>query len=173
MTKYSFDFRVEVVKMYLDNLGGYKVLSKKTGVSPDTIKGWVKIYSHHGFDALKGGGKTYSSEEKLKILDHMEKHALSYCETAAFFNIKNHGNIRKWYDKYQAGGIEALKRKKRGSPSMIKKVQLEKESAEQELERLRVENAYLKKLHTLVQQQSLSKKNSRLKLSPSSKKNLN
>jgi transposase len=159
--------------MYLNNLGGYKILSKATGVAPETIKDWVKVYSYHGFDALQGGGKSYSAEEKLKVLDHMIKKELSYRETAAFFNIKNHSTIRRWYDKYKAKGVEAFKSEKRGRPKMIKKVKAEKESVEQELERLRVENVYLKKLHTLVQQQNLSKKNSRLKLSHSLKKNLN
>ncbi|BDP97226.1 hypothetical protein EfmGK961_10420 [Enterococcus faecium] len=44
---------------------------------------------------------------------------------------------------------------------------------EEEVIRLRAENAYLKKLETLIQEQDLSKKKSRLKQSFSSKKNLN
>lgn len=47
------------------------------------------------------------------------------------------------------------------------------ESLEKEVCRLRAENAYLKKLRSLVQKQDLSKKKSRSKQSNSSRKNLN
>lgn len=50
---------------------------------------------------------------------------------------------------------------------------LKEESFEEEVILLRAENAYLKKLGTLIQGQDLSKKKSRLKQSFSSKKNLN
>ncbi|EPH93038.1 hypothetical protein D922_02241 [Enterococcus faecalis 06-MB-DW-09] len=52
-------------------------------------------------------------------------------------------------------------------------IRLKEESLEEEVIRLRAENAYLKKLETLIQEQDLSKKKSRIKQSFSSKKNFN
>jgi hypothetical protein len=58
------------------------------------------------------------------------------------------------------GSIDALKLKKKGRPTMNKKIQNIKkstpvegsiESLQAEIERLRMENAYLKKLNALVQ----------------------
>lgn len=57
MTKYSFDFKLNVVKRYLNNEGGYKILSKETGVSPTVIKVWINLFEKHGESGLKGGGR--------------------------------------------------------------------------------------------------------------------
>ena len=65
--------------------------------------------------------------------------------------------LSKWYKIYQESGIDGLKLDRRGRPpKMAKKSKTSnetktKEELEKELEYLRAENEYLKKLNALVQ----------------------
>jgi hypothetical protein len=74
--------------------------------------------------------------------------------------------IRNWRTKWKQGGIDALQSKKKGRPSMkkeTKKSEAKKvtptpvegtvEALQAKIERLEMENAYLKKLNSLVQMQ--------------------
>ncbi len=94
------------------------------------------------------------------------------------FNIGSNRTLSKWIEQYEEGGASSLERQKRGRKiSMNSKLNIPKklkdESLEEEVIRLRAENAYLKKkLETLIQEQDLSKKKSRLKQSFSSKKRI-
>ncbi len=86
----------------------------------------------------------------------MLKTGASYQETADQFNLNNPSLIARWMKEFNEQGVEGLKPKPKGRPSMSKKPnkQTKKEekklTREAELERenelLRLENAYLKKL---------------------------
>ncbi len=79
----------------------------------------------------------------------------SYQETANKFKLNNPSLIHRWMKTFNEGGVEGLKSKSKGRPSMSKKPNKQKKeekkrTGEEELERenelLRLENAYLKKL---------------------------
>ncbi|KKB72124.1 transposase, partial [Bacillus sp. TH008] len=103
----------------------------------------------------------YSVEDKLKVLHYMIENGTSIRETAAIFNIQAPSTVAQWQKLFETGGIDALKPMKKGRPSMTKKNQKRTkkqtpqegsvEAMQAEIERLRMENAYLKKLNTLVQ----------------------
>lgn len=87
---------------------------------------------------------------------------LSYRETAAYFDIRKTSALGEWERLYHIGGIEALSPGKRGkfkkmrgtSSIAIKSGNDETRTREQlleELNYLRMENAYLKKLEALIQ----------------------
>ncbi|SMK09918.1 ISEnfa3, transposase [Enterococcus faecium] len=142
------------------------------------VRHWVRIYNYHGWEGLVGGGKSYTTKFKLDVIEYMETNGLSIQETAKKFNIGSNRTLSKWIEQYEEGGASSLESQKRGRKiSMNSKLNIPKklkdESLEEEVIRLRAENAYLKKLETLIQEQDLSKKKSRLKQSFSSKKNLN
>ncbi|KWY75191.1 transposase [Enterococcus faecium] len=178
MRKYTFVFKKKVVSDYLNNEGGYKYLAHKYQINRTLVRHWVRIYNYHGWEGLVGGGKRYTKKFKLDVIEYMETNGLSIQETAKKFNIGSNRTLSKWIEQYEEGGASSLESQKRGRKiSMNSKLNIPKklkdESLEEEVIRLRAENAYLKKLETLIQEQDLSKKKSRLKQSFSSKKNLN
>jgi transposase len=90
---------------------------------------------------------------------------LSFGQTAAAFNIRNHSAVGRWERMYREGGLDALIPRPRGRakqmPSPTTKPEPspddEKRTREEllaELNQLRMENAYLKKLQALVQARS-------------------
>lgn len=96
----------------------------------------------------------------------MNDHGTSINETAAIFNIPSPSRVRKWFIDYEAEGMDGLILKQKGRPSMKKENQKQTqkglpvegsvEALQVEIERLRMENAYLKKLNALVQNKEKS-----------------
>ena len=85
-------------------------------------------------------------------------------ETCVKFNIGNHSVISKWERIYYEEGPQALSKERRGRnknmSSKPRKKKLSKEVEEDliaENQRLRMENAYLKKLQALVQERTKPK----------------
>lgn len=102
----------------------------------------------------------------------MYENGTSVRETAAIFNIASHSSLLSWQKRLESQGIDALKPKKKGRPAMNKDLKGIKnqtftegsvEALQAEVERLRMENAYLKKLNALVQNKEKSPKKTRLK----------
>jgi transposase len=89
-------------------------------------------------------------------------------ETAAMFSIPSPRIIRKWRIHFESRGIDALNPKKKGRPSMKEDkkptpVEGSTEALQAEIERLRMENAYLKKLNALVQSKEKSRSKTKRK----------
>jgi transposase len=87
---------------------------------------------------------------------------LSFGQTAAVFNIRNHAVVGVWERMYREGGFDALIPRPRGRPKQMPAPTTKPGSSSDdekrtrddlvyELKQLRMENAYLKKLQALVQ----------------------
>jgi transposase len=155
VAKYSEEFKIKLVTEYLEGNLGYKTLAKKYNMGSQTpIVGWVKVYKSQGMEGLKRRKtkKEYSVQFKLDTIQFMLHTGASYLETTVQFNLNNPSLIKRWMKAFREQGVEGLKLKLKGRPSMSKKPsnQKKKETREEELERenerLRLENAYLKKL---------------------------
>lgn len=58
MSKYSFEFKKQVVNAYLNGEGGYTYLANKFGIPSDnTVKLWVDNYNAFGDEGLKRSRK--------------------------------------------------------------------------------------------------------------------
>ncbi len=162
MTKYSDVFKLQVVEQYLEGKGGLRSLAQRHDLSHSMIKRWVGWYSAHGIEGLKKKFTHYSGQFKLSVLTYIWDNAVSYNQAAAHFNIRNPVILSQWERRYRDGGLDALQARPKGRPKAMstpppepvvtqEDAQLSHAALLKELNYLRMENAYLKKLQALVQ----------------------
>jgi transposase len=166
MAKYSFKFKQKVVQAYLSGEGGYCYLTEKYNIgNKSNLQKWVKAYEEFGVDGLVRSrkNKTYSFDFKLNVVELYLTTEVSYQELALTIGINNPPLISKWVNDFHIAGLDALKPKKRGRQSIMKRPenvnQLPEENKksnsdylkqlEEENLKLRIENAYLKEVRRL------------------------
>ena len=117
----------------------------------------------------KGGkNREWSEEQKYEIIKHVLSGEKSSHELERELRISG-GMIRKWVRRYNEGGLEALKNKKKPGNPLAKYLRRKEltpiEQLEYENMLLRIENERLKKGYTeedvLLAQEKLSEKNTK------------
>ena len=161
MSKYSKEFKLEVVKYYLQEHHSYSECCKKFNIPSMTpIKQWVDKYQLYGVEGIfKNLKSSYDGNFKQNVVEYMHTNHLSATETANYFKLGNHSVVLKWERIYYEEGPQGLYIERRGRNknmnSKPKKKKIDKEIEEDlmaENQRLRMENEYLKKLNALVQE---------------------
>ena len=179
LAKYSFEFKKKVVLAYINGEGGYKYLANLYGIpAPRRVEEWVHNYNAYGDEGLMRSRKNeiYSFEKKLSIVELYLTSELSYQDIALKEGIRNPAMIVKWVNDFRIVGPDALRAKKKGrkktldihnkktniSPAETTPVDTSIEHVKQledELLKLRIENAYLKELRRLrLEEEALLKK---------------
>ncbi|OEZ57050.1 transposase [Duganella sp. HH105] len=165
MAKYSEQFKLAVVQQYLEGAGGYQAVANGHQVKRTAVRRWVDLFKAHGKAGLAKKFSHYDAQFRLAVLKHMWANELSYRQVANVFNIRSTGCIGQWERCYHSGGIDALTPRKRGKPKKMPDFQTSqpqlpaddetrtREELLAEVNHLRMENAYLKKLRALVQSQ--------------------
>lgn len=164
MSKLSLEKKAEIVAHYLHSNDGYINTAKIFGISCSVVKMLVAQYKENGIEGLSHRNGSYSGEFKLHVLQYQQENKLSAKETAVFFKIPNRGTICAWRKKYLLGGYELLSRDGRGNPKNMaakkskrnSEPKTELEKLREEVEWLRMENAILKKLNALIQEEEES-----------------
>ena len=163
MSKYTEQFKHTIVQEYLSGGGGYRALSQRHGMaSRSLVERWVAAFQLHGDAGLKGKRSRYDADFKLLVLRHMWENRSSITQTAARFDIRRHSTVGDWERAYRKGGVEALtpaptrRVKKIPIPTTKPAVSAGEDTRSREdliaeVEHLRMEVAYLKKLDALVQ----------------------
>ena len=170
MSKYSKDFKLEVINHYLSGKEGFTATAKRYGVKFTYVRKWVHAFKAHGQKSLTKTYTHHPSAFKFSVLKAMEQDQLSINQAAAHFNIASPSTISLWQRLYNEGGITALEPKPKGRPPMSKPfkpftptnkpvTQMTPQELMQELEYRRMETDYLKKLEALAQQKHLASKN--------------
>lgn len=157
MSKYSEEFKISVVKKYLDEKIPLGKLSEELEIHRSLILLWIRKYNTNGFINKKGKTTAFSSDFKLKVLNYQMETNLSDRQIAIKFGIAVHGTVGAWRKKYLAGGIAALNdargRPKKMPKSVIPDKPREEWTKDEELAALRAENLYLKKLWALIHEE--------------------
>ena len=166
MAKYSKEFKLKVVKYCIENYHSSYEAAKKFNIpSPTSIKHWVRKYNEHGEIGIEKNKKTsYDGKYKQNVVEYMHTNHLSATMTATKFNLANENTVLRWERIYYEEGPQSLYKERRGQKmnmsSKPRKKKLSKENEEdliEEVQRLRMENAYLKKLQALVQKRTKPK----------------
>ena len=164
MAKYTNKFKLEVIEYYQKN-GGLKRTANHFNIPSDyTVSKWVRQYKEHGATGLFKNHTKYDGKFKQNVVEYMHNNHLSLSETCMKFNLGNHDIVGKWERIYYEEGPQALYEERRGRiknmSSKPRKKKLSKDVEEDlvaEVQRLRMENAYLKKLQALVQKRTKPK----------------
>lgn len=177
MAKYSYEFKKKMVEAYLNGEGGYEYLADKYHIpSFNNIKKWVRAYQANGDKGLYRSRKqkNYSFEYKLHVVELYLSSEVSYQDLATQEGINNPAQICKWVNDFQIAGPDALRPKKKGRKKSLdmssKKSDIQLsglvdtsvehiKQLEDELLKLKIENAYLKELRRLrLEEEALLKK---------------
>lgn len=162
MAKLTVEQRIQAVERYVNGHESMNEIAKDIGITQQVISCWVRLYQENGKEAFLKSYTKYSAEYKMSVLNYMNETGTSSIDTAAIFNISSPGMIRNWKKKFKIGGYDALVSKKKGQLSMKKDMRKTTkpspaegsvEELEVRIKYLEMENAYLKKLNTLVQMQ--------------------
>lgn len=161
MSKYSNEFKLEIIKYYLEEHHSYSECRKKFNIpSEESIRQWVHKYELHGAEGiLKQQKSSYDGKYKQNVVEYMHDNNLSATETANIFRLGSPTVVLNWERIYYEEGPQGLYKERRGRSlemSSAKKNNKTDKNIEEDLiaenQRLRMENEYLKKLNALVQE---------------------
>ena len=167
MAKFTAEEKLQAVLRYLKGKESFREIAKSLGADDKIIRVWMKQYEYHGVEVFIKRYTNYSAQFKLDVLNYMIEQGTSLNETAAIFGIAAPSTIIQWRKQFETKGFDALQSKKKGRPSMKKEtnkqpkqapVEGSPEALQAEIDRLRMENEYLKKLNALVQAKEKSPK---------------
>lgn len=169
MTKFSSELRLKAVSFYINNNVSKGETARIFGVDLSIIQKWIKVYEYHGFEGVLNTNGKYTGDFKIHVVEYMQNQGLSARETAGIFNIPSYTTVCKWEKIYLEKGLEGLYKDNRGRPKKMKREKAKKTELDKlveedlitEVQRLRMENEYLKKLNALVQEREKSAKKTR------------
>lgn len=160
--EYSKELKLEAVKDYLSGNYSVREVTRKYEIpSTSTLHSWVKKYNGHRelkdtskerTSSMTKGRKT-TFDERIQIVLDCLGNGKNFQVTAATYKV-SYQQLYQWVKKYEDGGEEALKdkrgrNKEEAELTLEEKIQLQMKKLERENERLRAENAFLKKLEDI------------------------
>ena len=145
MGKLSYE---DKVKIYYKKKKGRsrKDIASEYKIQESNVQYLVRLIDKHGFAVLRTvKNKYYSPSEKERIINRVLINNESSLSVAIDEKLSSLGMLINWIKKYKENGYNIVERK-RGRPTMIKKPKQinKKETIEEENERLKKENLYLK-----------------------------
>ena len=160
MSKYSYEEKLDAVRRVIEDGMSTKQSGRILGTAEKPVARWVALYQHFGPEGLLLKHGSYSGDFKVSVIEYMHKNHLSIFQTAMMFGIPHDQTVGQWERIYYEEGPQGLYRDNRGRKSKMssdnpKKKKLDKQTEEDliaEVQRLRMENEYLKKLNALVQE---------------------
>lgn len=164
---YSTELKLEIIKRHLENGESVTLLAREYHIgSKADIRKWLGQYKEHGVAGLSATHGTYTGDFKVFVVEYMHNTGASIRSTAAHFNIPSPQTVNSWERVYYEQGKDALYEEQRGRASKMgtkrpRKPKKDIETNEDllaEVQRLRMENEYLKKLNALIQERERSEK---------------
>lgn len=173
--KYDLAFKLRCVKDVLEKHESISSVSNREGFDKTNLRKWAKDYEAYGIEGLepKKTSASYSSAFKLKVIRARQDQNLSLREARIKFCIPSESVIIKWQQDFLKFGVDGLLPKPKGRPKNMeipkgksaktKQPLTREEELLLENERLRCENAFLKKYNALIQAEQEALKKQRRK----------
>jgi transposase len=162
MSKYSIEEKLEAILRVKNDSMSIGQSAKILGVKHENLSRWIQLYDKHGIKGIINSGASYDGNFKVMVVEYMHANHLSCRNTATKFCIKGTSTVNKWeriYYEEGPGGLLKSKHSGRPPKNLMKKKDSKKKISKQtegdliaEVQRLRMENEYLKKLQALVQE---------------------
>lgn len=126
-------------------------MSRRLGLDIKEVVVWCALFRTYGAEVFTSPQDFDISLRERIVEDHL-KNGLSLTQTCVKYKILRRSTLRNWIHLYQSGSpLLMRKRKKKDEPSKSD-AELRIEELERELLLARAENAYLKKLRALMQE---------------------
>lgn len=160
MSKYSYEEKTEAVLRVIEEGMSMRESARILGATLVQVQRWIARYKQFGPEGLLLKHGSYDGLFKVSVIEYMHANHLSLFQTAVKFGIPTDTTVGKWERIYYEEGPQGLYQDNRGRKSKMNsdkptKKKLSKETEEDliaEVQRLRMENDYLKKLQALVQE---------------------
>jgi len=154
--KYDIEFRKSIVKKVVHGRLSCERVANEHQLNYTMVRRWVGLFRAHGLAGIQPINNRYTPEFKAKVIEEMRSRSISLGETCNRFKIPSVGTLMKWVEIYDKIGPHGLLVENRGRtsshmPRKPKKPLTREEELLDELASLKAENAYLKKLHALIQ----------------------
>ena len=156
MTKYTIETKRRLVELVEKQKRSIGSAAKELGVSRTVAERWMRMYEFHGYEGLGMKRHSYTGEFKINVVEYMHVNHLSIKEASAKFGIPSDATLLNWERIYYEEGAQGLLVDRRGRPrkAVSRKPKMGKKTKEDliaEVQRLRMENDYLKKYIALAQ----------------------
>lgn len=159
---YTKKVKLAAISDYLSEHYSLKDVIEKYDISSTSVlRKWIKAYNGHreilgqseGRENAMTKGRKTTWQERIEIVQAALDNEKDYQKTAVIHQV-SYQQVYQWVRKYENGGWDALqdqrgrsKTKEELTPEQ--KMKLEMRRIEKENERLRAENAFLKKLEEI------------------------
>ncbi len=152
MSNFSQKEKLEaVLRVVEDGMSAY-ASARILGTTKAQVQRWAARYKQFGPEGLLLKHGSYDGAFKVSVIEYMHDNHLSLFQTAVKFGIPTDVTVGKWERIYYEEGPQGLYRDNRGRKSKMSsdkptKKKLSKETEEDliaEIQRLRMENDYLK-----------------------------
>lgn len=163
MRRFTLDQKLNAVYKYLEGQNSYQDIATELQTDKKTIRKWVAFYNYHGIKGLqpRSSCQKYSNMFKLEVLQYIKRTGASYFDAAVKYNVPSPYTISRWKRAMVTNRETASVTVPKERPAMKPKKNHSKndkqvKELEKEIDYLRMENAYLKKLQALVHQKQQS-----------------
>lgn len=138
---YTTEIKMKAVQMYRQGKG-CTTIGRMIGMHSSQVQRWVNLYNANGAEGLSSHNRYVPVEKKKAVVREVLGKCLSCEQTALKYGV-GRSSLARWVALVrQAGGIDVLERHERKTG--IQMGRPKKQEPQTELEKLKLENEYLR-----------------------------
>lgn len=143
---------IDVCRRILEEGEYASVLCKREQIDDSEVRVWKALYRVYG-PSVFYNKQEFSSEYRTFIIETMLREDLSLTETCVRYKILRRTTLRNWIRTYSKSNPMEKRNKNCKPIGVSRRKAIKLSELEEELRYLRAENAFLKKLQALIQEE--------------------